>query len=105
LSVSDLQGGIVVDQGGAFALVLPVASLLGAAMYGRVNVGDTFFFTMISDKGGATPSTLNTSAGWTAIGSNQTAAAAGAAATFQIRCTSIPTNASGLNAAFTIYRI
>lgn len=103
LTAANLLGGINVDGTGAGNVTLPSGASLGAAVFGRINVGDTFTFTNVSTTAGG--STIATGgAAWTLVGSMLAAATVGSAATFRIRCTAVPTDSAGAGATFTIYR-
>ena len=95
---------VVPATGAGTALTAPTGVALGAYFFARggISVGDSFTFVNQTSDGFA--STLSGGVGSTLIGSGATAATAGFAARFVVRCTAAPTDAAGTGATFSIYR-
>lgn len=98
LSAAQLVNGLNIAAGAA--LTLPTAVALAVALP-NIQAGDSFEFTCQTTDGTAVTLTASTI---TIVGLATTAASAGAAASFWIRCTAAPTDAAGTGAAFVAYR-
>ena len=105
LSAAQVFNGIVAISVGAPATVtLPLATSIGAALFGSLAVGDTLELVLQGGDANVYPRGLNgNTTGGTAI-ALATIVLNGNFARFLLRCTAAPTNAAGLGTTFTVYR-